>query len=212
VPVIEGGLVHGKEPVRLALSGALKPGFLRDEWCVEIHPRESLPLTFWDSFEWGLWFGGHTLHSYGKTYRLCTRGDGWLGSVVAEEKAAGTRHFWGEFQDARMRNLLQGMLGLRGLAPVARGTVCRRKWDLRNAMGKVVCRLECATVTGAEKGKELLHSCLVIPLLGYEADAARVVDYLTGIGAVTAETGPLEVLLEEAGASRAPIPCAPVSA
>jgi CHAD domain-containing protein len=192
--------VLDKEPVRFALTGALKPEILRDEWSVEVHPRESMALTFWDTFEWGLWFGGHVLYRHGKVYRLCSRKDSWLGAVVAEEQVTGPRRFWWEFGNELMRDLLQGMLGLRGLAPVAEGIVCRHMWDLRNAMGKVVCRLECSTVTECEPGRaELFHSCLVIPLIGYEAEAARLVDRLSQQGAVATEDGPLPVLLRHAG-------------
>ena len=192
--------MNSKESVRLALPGALAPQCLRDEWGVEVHPRESMALTFWDTFEWGLWFGGHVLYSCGEFYRLCSRTDRWMGSIVCEEPAAGGRRFWGDFKTEQMRELLQGMLGLRGIAPVAEGTVCRRKWDLRNEMGKIVCRLEFAEVCAGKRGeRKLLHSCLVMPLLGYEADTARVVECLVQGGASSSADGPLEVLLRAEG-------------
>jgi CHAD domain-containing protein len=46
--------------------------------------------------------------------------------------------------------------------------------------------------------KELLHYCQVMPLLGYEAEAMRVVEHLTLRGAKTSGKGPLEVLLRHA--------------
>lgn len=166
---------------------------------MEVHARDSTTLTFWDSFEWGLWFGGHLLYSCGRVYRLCGRKEGWLGGVVAEEETQGRPRLWRDFRSGEMRERLQRMLGLRGLAPVAEGTIGRQRRDLRNATGKIVCRLECATVSAGKRGgEELLHYCLVLPLLGYEADAERVVQRLTLNGANPCDAGPLELLLRAA--------------
>lgn len=191
--------MQSQDSVRLVLPGPLTPGCLREEWRVDVHQRESISLTFWDSFEWGVWFGGHLLYSCAGIYRLCSREEGWLGTLLCEEKAVGRRRFWGEFQAEPMRERLQVMLGLRGLAPVAKGTISSCRWDLRNATGKVVCRLEWATVfAGRRSEKELLNSCLVVPLLGYRTDAERVGQCLALAGAHSSDDGPLEVLLRDA--------------
>jgi CHAD domain-containing protein len=92
------------------------------------------------------------------------------------------------------------MLGLRGLATVVESTFRRRQSELRNEMGKIVCRLELASVSAGQRGgKELLRFCQVMPLLGYESEAARVVEFLTMAGATTSGDGPLDVLLRHAG-------------
>lgn len=187
------------ESIRLVLPGALGPECLHEEWSVEIHQQESRVLVFWDTFEWGLWFGGHVLYSCGEVYHLCAREDGWLGAVLCKEEAGGKRRFWGDFDTVSMRAKLEGMLGLRGLAPVAEGTFRLRRVELRNKEGKIVCRLEWASVSAGKRGgKELLHSCQVMPLLGYETKAVRVVEHLTLRGASTSGEGPLEVLLRHA--------------
>lgn len=194
-----GGGVHSKESVRLALPGDLGPECLREEWSVESHPQESRVLVFWDTFEWGLWFGGHVLYRCSGVYHLCTREDGWPGAVVCEEQAGGRRRFWRDFETGAMRARLEGMLGLRGLAPVVEGTFRLRRCDVRNEAGKIVCRLEWASVSAGKRGEEeLLHSCRVMPLLGYEAEASGVVEYLARRGARTSGDGPLEVLLRHA--------------
>jgi len=193
---------HGKESVSLVLPGDLGPECLQDEWQVETRQQEPRILTFWDTFEWGLWFGGHVLYSCGDIYHLCACDDGWPGAVLCEEEATGRRRFWGEFESASMRTALEGMLGLRGLAPVVEGTFSLHQSGLRNEMGKIVCRLECSTVssgtTGTTEEVELLHSCRVLPLLGYENEAARVEEYLTRRGATKSGEGPVEVLLRHA--------------
>lgn len=191
--------MHKKEHIRLALPGNIGPEQLRGEWNVEIHQQESRTLVFWDTFEWGLWFGGHVLYSCGDVYYLCARDAGWPGAVLHEEQAGSERRFWGEFTTTPMRSALEGMLGLRGLAKVVAGTFRLRQSELRNAMGKIVCRLEWSSVSAEKQEEALLHSCRVLPLLGYEAEAARVVEYLTGHGATTSGDGPLEALLRHAG-------------
>lgn len=191
--------VHGTEPVRLILPGDLGPECLRGEWEVDIHPRESQVLTFWDTFEWGLWFGGHVLYSSGGEYRLCAREGGWPGVVACAERAGGRRRFWQDFETGAMRKRLEGMLGLRGLAPVAEGIFRLRRCDVRNGEGKIVCRLEWASVSAGKREEALLHSCRVMPLFGYEAEAARVVAHLARSGARTSGDGPVEALLRQAG-------------
>lgn len=188
-----------KECVRLVLLGDLRPECLREEWNVEIHPQESRVLAFWDTFEWGLWFGGYVLYSCSEVYHLCTQEEGWLGAVLCEEQAGGKRRFWKDFETESMRARLEGMLGLRGLATVVEGTFRQRKCDVRNEMGKIVCRLEWVSVSEGRLGEEeLLHSCQVMSLRGYEAEASRVVEYLTRRGAKTSGDGPLDVLLRAA--------------
>jgi len=206
-----GDRANNKGSIRLALPGELGPDFLREKWGVDSHPQESSLLTFWDSFEWGVWFGGHLLYRSGEVYHLCCRSEPWLGTRVCEEPAQERRRFWSDFQTEPMRGVLQGMLGLRGLAPVAEGTLRSHKWDLRNKTGKIVCRLEWVTVcAGKRGGRVLLNSCLVMPMLGYEADAAGVVEQLALAGASGSDDGPLEVLLRDAGREPRPYTLRPV--
>ncbi|NVN91967.1 MAG: CHAD domain-containing protein [Desulfuromonadales bacterium] len=188
-----------KECVHLALNDDLEPECLREEWNVELHPQESRVLTFWDTFEWGVWFSGHVLYSCNDVYQLCSRDEGCLGPVLCEEPARGVRRFWKDFETLSMRAKLEGMLGLRGLAPLVEGTFRLRQCDVRNNVGKIVCRLECASVSAGKRGEdELQHSCQVMPLLGYEAESARVVKFLTQRGARMSAVGPLEILLQHA--------------
>ena len=172
---------------------------LQDEWQVETRQQELKVLTFWDSFEWGLWFGGHILYSCKDQFYLCACDDGWLGSLLCEEEATGRRRFWGEFETASMRTALEGMLGLRALAPVVSGTFSLRQSELRNEMDKIVCRLEWSAVSSGAEDVELLHSCRVLPLLGYESESVRVAEYLTRRGAEESAEGSVKVLLRHAG-------------
>ncbi len=66
----------------MVLPGDLGPECLRTEWRLEIHSQESKVLEFWDTFEWGLWFGGHVLYRCGGVYNLCRHENGTIGAVV----------------------------------------------------------------------------------------------------------------------------------
>jgi len=189
--------VENKERIRMVLPVGLGPECLKEEWCLEILPRKSKVLTFWDTFEWGIWFGERVLFSCGNVYHLCARdNNGWLGPVQCEEEAVGRRRFWGEFETPSMREILEGLLGLRGLAPVAEGIFGLRQCELRNDMGKIVCRIEWTTVsTGEHEEDVLLRYCQVMPLLGYEFESTRVVELLTLRGARLSGDGPLDILL-----------------
>ena len=194
--------MQSKQCVRLILPDVLGPECLREQWQVEIHPQESRVLVFWDTFEWGVWFGGHILYSSGEIYHLACRADSeeeWLGKVVCEEKSGGRRRFRKDFETVQMRAELEPMLGLRGLAPVAEGTFRLQRCELRNEVGKIVCRLEWSSVFAGHRGEDqLLHSCQVMPLLGYETEAARVVESLAERGAKISGGFPLQALLQHA--------------
>jgi CHAD domain-containing protein len=183
----------------LVITGEFGPECLQEEWNVEFHQQQKRTVTFWDTFEWGLWFGGRVLYRCGDVYYLSALDNGWLGAVLCEEKASGKMRFWGDFKTAPMRANLEGMLGLRGLAALVEGSFQVRLCELRNEMGKIVCRLEWSSVsTGKQGEKELLQYCQVMPLLGYEAEFTSVVDYLTLRGAKTSGKGPFYALLQHA--------------
>jgi CHAD domain-containing protein len=119
--------------------------------------------------------------------------------VLCEEEAGSRRRFWGDFETVSMRATLEGMLGLRGLAEVVEGTFRVQQNELRNVAGKIVCRLEWTSVSAGKRGEsELLRSCQVMSLRGYEAEAARVVEFLILRGARMSGEGPFEVLLRNA--------------
>ena len=104
-----GDRVQSKESVRLTLPGDLGPECLQEEWDVDIQPQESQVLAFWDTFEWGLWFGGHILYSSGGAYHLCAREGGWLGTELCGERGGTRRRFWSDFETGAMRARLEGM-------------------------------------------------------------------------------------------------------
>ena len=193
-----GVQMYGRQSIRLVLPDGVGSEPLQELLKGETRQQETRLLTFWDTFEWGLWFGGHLLVSCGHTWSLSTREEGWPGTELCREEGGGRRRFWQDFETPAMRERLEGLLGLRGLAPVAEGTFRRRLDELRNEAGKIVCRVAWESVTAGKRGEELHRSCRVLPLLGFEPEAAQVVAELVGAGADREGEGPLAPLLRHA--------------
>lgn len=172
---------------------------LRSIWALESSPQEAQGLVFWDSFEWGVWFGGYLLYSWNSRYQLADRIKGWPVNALHEESTPGNCRFWQEFETEGMRTALQKLLGLRALAAVVEGIFRQQLHDLRNEDGKVICRLEVRSVSTQKPEKQLLQVCRVLPLRGYETEALEVTACLTGTGATVSEQHPVELLLQHSG-------------
>ncbi len=178
-----------------------KGGFeaLQQLWTMDIHSTETRRLVFWDTFEWGVWFGGCSLYSCAEQYYLTNRQTGWTGIILCEETSNGKRCFWQDFKTVAMQSALKGKLGLRRLIPVAEGLFQTRQCDLRNELEKVVCRLELNFLyssTDKLTAEPLLDSCQIMPLLGYESEALKVEELLAIHGARPCVQTPLEFLLQ----------------
>ncbi len=178
-----------------------EPGLecLRSRWDLESWPLETRNLVFWDTFEWGVWFGGYLLYSCENLYQLTERLERWPGKPLYEEAAPESRRFWQEFETGPLRKALRDLLGLRGLTAVAEGSFRRQLHDLRNEAGKVICRLELRSVSELKPEKMLLQVCQVLPLRGYETEAREVTACLTGAGAAPCEQNPVDLLLQKSG-------------
>lgn len=172
---------------------------LRSRWSLESRPSEARNLIFWDSFEWGVWFGGYLLYSCNNRYHLTDRLDRWPEIALYEEAAPDARRFWQEFETGPMRTALRELLGLRALAAVAEGIFRQQQYDLRNDDGKVICRLELRSVSAVNPERLLLQDCRLLPLRGYETEAAEVAACLTGAGATVHQQHPVELLLRQSG-------------
>lgn len=182
---------------RLVLPPGLSPNCLDDGWDVASQRRPVAMFTCYDTFEWGLWFGGYLLFGIGDEFVLQTHVNGWPGAVKCTERGAG-RRFWHDFSTDVMRSSLREPLGLRGLTAVATGRFSTQLCELRNEMGKIVCRIEWNTVAEESGGVEILAWCRVLPLRGYAHEAARVTERLAGIGAAPSSEGPIVLLLRHA--------------
>lgn len=180
------------------MPSSLTPACLSADWQVVEQRRTVTACTFYDTFEWGLWFSGHLLYNDGHEYLLQAFTNGWPEAIACTEQGGG-RRFWYEFSSKPMRRRLRAYLGLRGLAEVASGIFVTQHCELRNESGKIVCRIEWNCVAD-EAGKEACFtSCKVLPLRGYEEEALQVASRLAELGTTPSGAGPISLLLQRAG-------------
>jgi len=180
------------------LPPTLTPTCLSADWQVVEQRRTVTSCTFYDTFEWGLWFSGHLLYNDGNGYLLQAFSNGWPETIECTEQGGGKR-FWYEFSSKPMRRRLRTYLGLRGLAAVAAGAFVTQYCDLRNESGKIVCRIEWSCVAD-EPGKDACFtSCKVLPLRGYEEEALQVASRLAELGTTPSGPGPVSLLLQRSG-------------
>lgn len=162
------------------------------------HSRE---LTFFDTFEWGIWFRQALLYECGGKVHLVGREADWIGhEVCTEEAGGGAPGFFQDFQSPEMRRELGEVVGLRRLVPVAEVRCAQRLGEAVNASGKIVCRIELATLFPRHRRRSpFYHLCRLLPLKGYDEDSDRVRDILLAHGCAPAGEGPLAALLRHGG-------------
>jgi CHAD domain-containing protein len=179
------------------------PGLLAEAWAggVEVAGARTLVVTLWDTFEWGIWHGGHVLLSVGASFRLCRREGGWIGAEVSGEEISGPKpRMARDFSNPAMREALGPMLGLRGLAAVGSARLRSRHAEFRNAAGKIVCRVEWVDVFRHGREADPVASFAgVRPLRGYEHDAEAVAEVIRANGGSSTGQGPLDAILRVAG-------------
>ncbi len=180
------------------LPPGLIPRSLGTTWKVVEQPKTVTFCTFYDTFEWGVWFSGHLLYNDGTEYILQTLTSGWPGTVECTEQGDNIR-FWYDFSGKLMRQRLREYLGLRGLEAVATAVFTTQCCDLRNESGKIVCRIEWSCIADEPGRDPYFTSCKILPLRGYEDQTSHVVYRLVELGATPPGTGPFSLLLQRAG-------------
>jgi CHAD domain-containing protein len=158
--------------------------------------------TFFDTFEWGIWFGQRLLYQSDGQLRLCERDHDWIGDLRREMPMA-TRQvprFISEFSEGDLRRELEPLVGIRALVRVARLWVEEQKVELLNREEKTVFRLDLTSLSPESEAAEPFYRlCHFRPLRGYEAEAAKVIEILRTLGAREIGEGPLAIFLEERG-------------
>ncbi len=183
---------------RLLIPGNAGSENFPEEWHLKTNQKVSNHLTFWDTFEWGIWFGGYLLYQCEDVYHLCSREDGWLSTELCKETIPGRPRFWSDFGTMQMQTALKPMLGLRSLSVIAELFFNIWRSELRNNEGKIVCRLEWSSVSTAKQAEtELIRTCRVLPLRGYEHEASRVFKHLKGFSTGIAGEELLNILFRQ---------------
>jgi len=180
------------------LAGALGPDFR-----VGFERAKAQDLTFFDTFEWGVWFREALLYESAGTFHLARLEGGWIGQeLCAEEVREASPGFVWDFHNPCLRAELEQPLGLRRIVPIAEFRIVRRLAELSNASGKIVCRFELATLFPVNHPRSpFCRLCRILPLRGYEDQGARVRKALLASGCSVFAEGPMPSYLRRLGNS-----------
>jgi CHAD domain-containing protein len=189
-------------PAELEIEGlraALEPVF-----GIRLSEPASAKAIFYDSFEWGIWFGDRLLYQSNGQLRLCERDHDWIGDVrqALPMAAKHVPRFEWDFPAGGLRNELKRLLGLRGLTRVARLSLREQAVELLNETEKTVFRFDLTEFfADRESGEPFYRLCHCRPLRGYEAEAAKAGEILRTLGATEIREGPLGIFFREKGAA-----------
>jgi CHAD domain-containing protein len=157
---------------------------------------------FYDTFEWGLWFGERLLYQSGGELRLCELNDDWIGDLrraIPMSARRVPRFIW-EFPEGAMRAELDRPVGIRSLIRVARLSIREQALELLNDTEKTVFRFDLTDFfTGDDSPEPFYRLCHFRPLRGYEAEAGRAIEILRTLGAKEINEGPLASFFREYG-------------
>jgi CHAD domain-containing protein len=187
-------------PTELEIAGvraALEPAF-----GVQLGGPTSAKATFYDTFEWGLWFGDRLLYQSNGALRLCERDHDWIGNVrqALPMPARRVPRFEWELPEGTLRGELEPLIGLRGLTRVARLSIREQPVELLNETQKTVFRFDLTSFFADRDSREPFYRlCHFRPLLGYDSEARRAIEILRTVGATDMGEGPLAMLFRERG-------------
>ena len=184
-----------------ALGEGLQPVFQ-----IRMFPPAHGKRSFYDTFEWTLWFNNMMLYHDGSSIVCSTMHQGWTGTTLAMEPSArGPDPFPSAWPAGPLRKQLENLVGLRALMPIAEINSSTRTVELLNEDHKVVCRFDVLSLFGAASQRmPYLRLCHIHPLRGYGQEAAAAVTRLLALGCTEIKVGPLEQALINSG--RAPVP------
>ena len=187
------------------------PGELESEGlCAALEPTFGLRLgevvrakaTFYDTFEWGIWFGQRLLFQSEGQLRLCERDHDWIGDLRRAMPMAARRvpRFLWEFPEEDLRSELEPLVGIRALVRVARLWIQEQPVELLNPEEKTVFRFDLtALFPENEVAEPFYRLCHFRPLRGYEAEAAKAIEIFRTLGAKEISEGPLAIFFRQQG-------------
>jgi CHAD domain-containing protein len=202
-PLLDGEPVIPKNcqiPTELAIEGvraALEPAF-----GVHLSGPIAAKATFYDTFEWGVWFGDRLLFQSKGALRLCERDHDWMGDVrhVLPMNAKRVPKFAWKLPEGNLRKELKPFVGLRALIPVARLSIREQPVDLLNEAQKTVFRFDLSSFFADSESREPFYRlCHFRPLRGYDSEARRAIEILWTLGGTDIREGPLAMFFRERG-------------
>ena len=179
------------------LCAALKPAF-----GIRLSGPTPAKATFYDTFEWGVWFGDRLLYHSDGQLQLCDRDHDWIGDLrqTLPMAAKHVPRFEWEFPEGSQRSELKRLLGIRRLTRVARLSIRVQSVELLNETEKTVFRFDLTDFFADRESREPFYRlCHFRPLRGYEAEATRATEILQTVGATEIREGPLAIFFRQHG-------------
>jgi CHAD domain-containing protein len=199
------------ESERVTRKNCQIPAELESEGlCAALEPAFGLRLgqivraqaAFYDTFEWGIWFGERVLYHCQGQLRLCGRDHDWIGGLRHATPMAARQvpRFVSEFPPGDLRPELELLVGIRALMRVARLWIHEQPVELLNREEKTVFRFDLtALFPESEAAEPFYRLCHFRPLRGYEAEAVKAIEILRTLGAREISEGPLVIFFREQG-------------
>lgn len=168
--------------------------------------------TFYDTFQWTLWFNQQALYHDGSKTVLSILSKDWIDAPLAiEHSETGPGPFPSTWPDGPLRRRLARAVGLRALMPIAEIHSSTCTVDFMNADQKVVFRLDLISLfETSNQHTPYLRICHPHPLRGYHQEAAAALTQLKALGCTAIEKGPIEQNLISSGRAPAPYTLRPV--
>ena len=179
------------------LRSALEP-----EFTIQASRARSAKATFFDTFEWSLWFGDRLLYHANGELRLCERDQDWIGDLRSALPLPAKRvpRFEWEFPEGNLRGELKQLVGIRALMPVGRLSLREQPVEVLDGMQKTVFRFDITSFFEGDDSQEPFYRlCHYRPLRGYEVEALRVGELMRTVGAADIRDGPLAIFFRERG-------------
>jgi CHAD domain-containing protein len=200
---LEGDYIIRKNcriPAELEIEGLRAA--LESAFGIRLSEPTSGKATFYDTFEWGVWFGDRLLYQSNGQLRICERDQDWIGDVrhTLPMTAKDVPRFEWEFPEGSFRKELKRLLGIRSLMRIARLSIREQAVELLNETEKTVFRFDLINFFADRESREPFYRlCHYRPLRGYEAEATKAIEILRTIGATEIGEGPLAMYFHERG-------------
>ena len=165
---------------------------------VQLSPARTLPVRFYDTFDWRVYNEGFMLLREGNQFILTSRRD--ASNVVSMEQA-GEAGFWWDFAQGPFQDRMKKILEERAVLSFGDVKLRVRTMCVLNADEKTVvrARIEEGKISDQTSGLIQLRRVNVQPVKGYWKEAGKFVKLLGSIGLKPATKSTLQTVAEAGG-------------
>lgn len=180
---------------------------LRERFVVADSHIDELPVSIVDSFEWALYQNNmiafrdldYKLHVWNSDNLYADESVGLIESNTPEAR------FWWDFKESAPRDILQKLLKLRALMPMAEGTLTIENHSLQDNNGKTQVFLQIASFYRTEEpDAAALTEAELIPVTGYDSEYREASKIMFGLGGFEPSLNPIDSLLSAIGVTPKP--------